>query len=132
MPVELVVGVLANTAGVQHDNVGIVDAIGRNHALFGKEAGDPLRIVLVHLAPERAHEEPSRLVVIAHQPTMVRPAATVAPPDTGLGAAEGATPNPRAGPGVAGRTLARSRFLSGATERQSWISRAIRARPRAH
>ena len=53
--VELVVGVLADAAGVEHHHVGIVDAGGRAQAVGLEQAGDALGVVLVHLAPEGAH-----------------------------------------------------------------------------
>ncbi len=56
-PVELVVGVLADAAGVEDDHIGRSEIVGRFHALGREEAGDPLGIVLVHLAPEGAHVE---------------------------------------------------------------------------
>ena len=50
-PVELVVGVLPDAAGVQHDDVGLVLRCRRDHAVGFQEPGDPLAVVLVHLAP---------------------------------------------------------------------------------
>ena len=55
--VELVVGVLPDAAGVEHDDVGGLDIVGRLHALCGEQARDALGVVLVHLAPEGAHVE---------------------------------------------------------------------------
>ena len=60
MAVELVVGVLPDAARVQHDNVGRFEIVGRFHAVGDQETGDPLGVVLVHLAAVRAHEEPTR------------------------------------------------------------------------
>ena len=54
--VELVVGVLADAAGVEHDDVGVVDVGGRAQAVGLEEAGDALGVVLVHLAPVGAHD----------------------------------------------------------------------------
>ena len=58
--VELVIGVLTDAARVEDDHVGGLDVVGRDHALGREQARDPLRVVLVHLAPERAHVEPAR------------------------------------------------------------------------
>ncbi len=55
--VELVVGVLADAAGVEHHHVGVVEAMGGLEAVGGQQTLDALRVVLVHLAPEGAHEE---------------------------------------------------------------------------
>ena len=59
MAVELVVGVLADAARVEHDDVGGREIVGRLHALGREQARDALGVVLVHLAPEGAHEEPA-------------------------------------------------------------------------
>jgi len=59
MPVELVVGVLTDAAGVQHDDVGRVEVVGRFHALCDQQSGDPFRIVLVHLTAVGTDEEPT-------------------------------------------------------------------------
>ena len=65
--VELVVGVLPDAAGVEHDDVGRVEVVGRLHALGREQSGDPLGVVLVHLAPVGAHEEAP-----GHDPPSVR------------------------------------------------------------
>ena len=57
--VELVVGVLADAARVQHDDVGRLEIVGGLHALGREQARDAFGVVLVHLAPEGAHEEPA-------------------------------------------------------------------------
>ena len=57
--VELVVGVLADAAGVQHDDVGRLDIVRRLHAFGREQARDAFGVVFVHLAPEGAHEEPA-------------------------------------------------------------------------
>ena len=54
--VQLVVGVLADAARVEHDDVGVAEVAGRDHPVGFEEAGDALGVVLVHLAPERAHD----------------------------------------------------------------------------
>ena len=56
MPVELLVGVLTDAAGVQDDDVGVVDARRRFHPVGREHPRDALRIVLVHLAPEGPDE----------------------------------------------------------------------------
>ncbi len=59
--VELVVGVLAYAAGVEHDHVGLVKVLGAVHAPGREHGRDPLGVVLVHLAPEGADKEPANL-----------------------------------------------------------------------
>ena len=54
--VELVVGVLPDAAGVEDDDVGLVEVGGGLHAVGLEQPGDPLRVVLVHLAPEGADQ----------------------------------------------------------------------------
>ena len=54
--VQLLVGVLADGAGVEHDNVGIFWSVGRRHAIRLEQPADPLGVVLVHLAPEGPDE----------------------------------------------------------------------------
>ncbi len=56
MAVQLVVGVLPDAAGVEHDHVGVVEAVGGHQAVRFEDAGEPLGVVLVHLAPEGADE----------------------------------------------------------------------------
>ena len=48
--VQLVVGVLPDAAGVEHDDVGIVLGVRTHHAVGLEQAGDALGVVLVHLA----------------------------------------------------------------------------------
>ena len=55
--VELVVGVLADAARVEHDHVGGVDVVGRHQPVRREEARDALGVVLVHLAPVGADVE---------------------------------------------------------------------------
>ncbi len=57
LPVQLVVGVLANATRVEHDHVGGLDVVDRGHALCLQQARDAFRVVLVHLAAKRAHVE---------------------------------------------------------------------------
>ena len=52
--VEPVVGVLAHGAGVEHDEVGVVAVAARDVAGRLEQAGEPLGVVHVHLAPVRA------------------------------------------------------------------------------
>src|SRR5262249_32289222 len=59
--VQLVVGVLADAARVEDDDVGFVDVVGVLHALGREKARDALRVVLVHLTSERADVEAARL-----------------------------------------------------------------------
>jgi hypothetical protein len=47
---HLVLGLLADRAGVDEDQVGFGLVGGQLPALFPEQAGDPLRVVLVHLA----------------------------------------------------------------------------------
>ena len=54
--VQLVVGVLPDAAGVEHDDVGLVDRRRRHQPVTFQQPGDALRVVLVHLAPEGAHD----------------------------------------------------------------------------
>ena len=61
LAVQLVVGVLAHAARVEHDDVGLVDLVGGLHPVGGEEPGDPLGIVLVHLTSERADVEAAGL-----------------------------------------------------------------------
>ena len=53
--VELHVCVLANAAGVEHDDVGFGFASDGFHAVVFEQTGDALGVVLVHLTAERAH-----------------------------------------------------------------------------
>ena len=71
--VQLVVGVLADAARVQHDDVGV--GLGRrgDHPVGLEQSGDALGVVLVHLTAERAHE------VATAAGTSVRLPAAVAP-----------------------------------------------------
>ena len=52
--VQLVVGVLADAAGVEHHHVGILQDGGALVPVALEQARDPLGVVLVHLAPEGA------------------------------------------------------------------------------
>ena len=54
--VQLVVGVLSDTARVEHHNIGFRLRFGAYETISFKEAGDPLGIVIVHLAPHGAHD----------------------------------------------------------------------------
>src|SRR5205823_1026829 len=60
--VELVVGVLPDAARVQDHDVGGLDVVGRLETVGSQQTGDPLRVVLVHLAPEGSDVEAARLV----------------------------------------------------------------------
>ena len=52
--VQLVVGVLPDAAGVEHHDVGVLQDGGALVPVVLEQPGDPLGIVLVHLAPEGA------------------------------------------------------------------------------
>ena len=54
--VELLIGVLADAARVEDDDVGVFETGRRFHAVGRQHAGNPLGIVLVHLAPVGADE----------------------------------------------------------------------------
>jgi hypothetical protein len=54
--VELVVGVLADAARVEHDDVGVVLRSRRYEPVGLEQPRDALGVVLVHLAPVGAHE----------------------------------------------------------------------------
>ena len=60
MAVELVVGVLADAARVEDDDVGRLELVGGLHALGSQQTRDALGVVLVHLAPVGAHVEAAR------------------------------------------------------------------------
>ena len=51
MSVQLVVSIFANAASIEHEHVGFIFRRGLVHAVGVEQAGDSLRIVLVHLAP---------------------------------------------------------------------------------
>jgi len=54
--VKTVVGVFTNAAGIEDDDVGVLGAVRGHQALGFEQTGESLGIVLVHLAPKRAHE----------------------------------------------------------------------------
>ena len=54
--VQLLVGVVADRARVENDQIGVLGAIDPGHTVGVEEPGDPLRIVVVHLAAEGAYE----------------------------------------------------------------------------
>ena len=54
--VQLVVGVLPDAAGVEDDDVGVVERTGRHQPVLLEQAGDALGVVLVHLASEGADD----------------------------------------------------------------------------
>ena len=53
--VQFFVGVFANATGVQHHNIGVVFVFGHFHAVLFEQAGNPLGVVRIHLAPKGAH-----------------------------------------------------------------------------
>ena len=54
--VEPLVGVLPDAARVEHHHVGVLHGGGRRQAVGHQQPGEPLGVVLVHLAPEGADE----------------------------------------------------------------------------
>ena len=54
--VEPLVGVLPDAARVEHHHVGVLHGGGRRQALGHQQPGEPLGVVLVHLAPEGPDE----------------------------------------------------------------------------
>ena len=61
VPVQLVVRVLTDAAGVEHDDVGLFQVLCAGHAVCREHGGDAFGVVLVHLAPEGTDQEPSNL-----------------------------------------------------------------------
>ena len=55
-PVQPLIGVLPDAAGVQHHHVGVLHGNGRHQAVGHQQTGEPLGVVFVHLAPEGADE----------------------------------------------------------------------------
>src|SRR5690606_40557429 len=55
-PVETVVGVLPDRAGVDEDHIRVVERFGADHAVELEQPGDSLRVVLVHLAAKSADQ----------------------------------------------------------------------------
>ena len=53
--VQLVVGVLTNTAGVQHHDIGIGIIVCPRHSIGLQEACDSFGVVFVHLTPKGAN-----------------------------------------------------------------------------
>ena len=80
-PVELLVGVLPDAARVEHHHVGLVHVGGLLHAIGHEQAGQPLGVVLVHLAPEGADEE-----VLGHAWSLRPPLRSISPPEAHDGA----------------------------------------------
>ena len=65
--VEAVVGVLADAARVEHDNVGVGLRIRRHQPVGLEQTRNAFRVVLVHLTPEGAHE----IRTLCHQPRLL-------------------------------------------------------------
>ena len=59
---DLVLGLLADRAGVDQDHVGLALVVGELVLTLAKQAGDPLGVVLVHLAAVRDEVELARHV----------------------------------------------------------------------
>jgi hypothetical protein len=57
---ELLFGLLAHTARVQDDEVGVFDAPSREPSVGREDLDHPVRVVNVHLAAERLHEVAAR------------------------------------------------------------------------
>ena len=53
--VQLLIGVLANTAGVENYEIGVIFAFGSLHAVLLEQPGDALGVMSIHLAPKGAH-----------------------------------------------------------------------------
>ena len=70
VPVQLVVGVLPDAAGVEEDDVGLLDVVGGLHPLGLEHARQPLGVVDVHLAAERPDQ------VLAGHPPRLEPRGT--------------------------------------------------------
>ncbi len=64
VPVELVVGVLADAAGVENDEIRFLEVLGALHTVGAELGRKAFRVVLVHLAPERPDVELPR----SHRP----------------------------------------------------------------
>ena len=67
LPVEPRVGSLADAARHEHDDVRLLDGFDGQRAQALQHAGDPLGIVLVHLAAEGVDAETSSLEDVAHR-----------------------------------------------------------------
>ena len=70
LPVEPRVGSLADAARHEHDDVRLLDGFDGQRAQALQHAGDPLGIVLVHLAAEGVDAETSSLEDVAHSKTL--------------------------------------------------------------
>ena len=70
LPVEPRVGSLADAARHEHDDVRLLDGFDGQRAQALQHAGDPLGIVLVHLAAEGVDAETSFLEDVAHSKTL--------------------------------------------------------------
>ena len=78
-PVEPLVGVLPDAARVEHHDVGVLHGGRRLHAVGHEQAGQALRVVLVHLAPERADEISPRHPHESREAQRIRSSAVAAP-----------------------------------------------------
>jgi hypothetical protein len=58
--IEPMLRLVADRAGIDDQQVGLVQALGGNVALVAKQVRDLLRVVDVHLAPIGAHQDPLR------------------------------------------------------------------------
>ena len=80
VPVQPVVGVLADRAGVEYDHVRVGSGGGATVAGRLQQPGQPLGVVHVHLAPVGADLEASLRGGAGHAPKGRRPAAGGRPP----------------------------------------------------
>ena len=55
LAVQLVVCILADAARVEHNHIGLVEAIGPRHSVRFKQTREALRVMLVHLTPVGAN-----------------------------------------------------------------------------
>ncbi|GAB4000259.1 hypothetical protein GCM10029992_31600 [Glycomyces albus] len=84
--VELVVGVLADRAGVEHDQIGLVAARGRDVPGVLEQTSDPLGVMDVHLAAESLDPVGPRRVNVNHQTRIA------VPPNAPVGARRSSSP----------------------------------------
>lgn len=70
--VELVVGILPDAAGVEHDDICGISIEGGHKTISFEQAGDALGIMLIHLAPEGS----DGVGLLGHSGSGYRPDAT--------------------------------------------------------
>ena len=74
--IDLLRGVLADVAGVQHDQIGLLGRVRQGIAERPQDVGHAVRIVDVHLAPVGADEHALALPVGRGRPSSVSVAGT--------------------------------------------------------